>query len=147
MKRYESKGGKYWVEVDEDIDDYGYVSYVSSSGIGRTSPEAFQARLEAGDFQADANTTPMHEVDPAGVVDNTVGKLLDDVRAADVLEPQFDSPRHRRLVEGDQSKADEIAREIVERSKLLIDLGDFTRDDLIALVDEAVGWRTVRSSH
>ncbi len=66
MRRYESKGGKYWIEVDEDIDDYGLVNYTSGSpalsGGGRTSPEALRARIARGDFQADANITPMREV-------------------------------------------------------------------------------------
>ena len=62
MIRYESKGGKYWVEVDEFVDDFGYVNWRSSSGIGRISPEGFQARLDDGYFQADANTTPMRKV-------------------------------------------------------------------------------------
>jgi hypothetical protein len=36
------------------------------------------------------------------------------------------------------SKADEIAAEIVALMRVLVDLGDYTRKDLVELVDEAI---------
>ncbi len=63
--RYESRGGKYWVEVDTTPDEHGLVNYTSSSGGGYTTPEDFVQRLRGGYFQADAKTTPMKEVSRA----------------------------------------------------------------------------------
>ena len=62
--RWESKGGKYWVELSED--EWGY-DYRSDSGLGSfrmggqypNNLAGFMVRVARGDFQADANTTPM----------------------------------------------------------------------------------------
>ena len=60
--RYESRGGKYWVEVSEP-DEHGLVTYRSSEGGGYVDARTFGSMLQKGYFQADDNTTPMAKVD------------------------------------------------------------------------------------
>ena len=64
FRRWESKGGKYWVELRHDKFGFSYKGHDCGGYLG-TSPQtvnSFMDRLKAGEFQADANRTPMREV-------------------------------------------------------------------------------------
>lgn len=66
LARWESKGGKYFVEITKDQWGYNYKGrQCAGSSFARTEEEAFkviEARIAQGDFQADANKTPMRRV-------------------------------------------------------------------------------------
>ena len=62
LRRWESRGGKYWVELSEDKWGYSYTGSGSGGCFRHDGLPDFLARIERGDFQADANTTPMREV-------------------------------------------------------------------------------------
>ena len=64
FRRWESRGGKYWIELRHDKFGFSYKGHDCGGYLG-TSPESvngFMDRLKAGEFQADANTTAMREV-------------------------------------------------------------------------------------
>ena len=77
IARWESKGGKYWVDLyfnpafrldnGETIVDAHYRGQGRNGGVdGQTEAEAIenmQTRVDRGYFQADANKTPMHRVE------------------------------------------------------------------------------------
>lgn len=68
VARWESRGGKHWVEAEIDPDtEYG--GYRSNSGggttgtVGRTAAiAAVKAKVDAGYFLPDAAKTPMREI-------------------------------------------------------------------------------------
>ena len=64
IRRWESKGGKYWVELRHDSRGFSYKGRDCGGYLGKdpTEYERFIKRLELGEFQADANNTPMREV-------------------------------------------------------------------------------------
>lgn len=76
IARWESRGGKYWVELfynpsfllasGETVIDAHYRGARCGGGIMATSESdaiaKLQTRADAGYFQADANKTPMHRV-------------------------------------------------------------------------------------
>lgn len=57
LERYESRGGKYWVQLERDA--YGLSARYSNGCACGIAEADFRARLARGDFQADANTSPM----------------------------------------------------------------------------------------
>jgi hypothetical protein len=77
IARWESKGGKYWVDLyfnpcfhlanGTDVVDAHYRGDGCGGGVdGQTIEEAIasmQSRVDRGYFQADANKTPMHRVE------------------------------------------------------------------------------------
>lgn len=64
IARWESKGGKYWVEVEEfDSGGWGYSGKGCGGVMGATSREdaieKMRVRVCAGEFLPDAAKTPM----------------------------------------------------------------------------------------
>lgn len=72
VERYESKGGKYWVELTQD--DTGWYSYQGDSSGGSLGRDrtSFDRMVAGGYFQPDANTTPMRKVNPRQSIKNLV---------------------------------------------------------------------------